>query len=44
MRCYATETMTCVGRYIGKALKLNGKVIYSSAKQLWTQTHTAFQC
>ena len=28
MRCYATETMTCVGRYIGKALKLNGKVFH----------------
>ena len=31
MRCYATETLTCVGRYSGSALRLDGKVFHYAA-------------
>ncbi|MBR4959556.1 MAG: hypothetical protein IKY52_01525 [Clostridia bacterium] len=31
MRCYATETMTCVGRYFGLALRLDGKAFHYAA-------------
>lgn len=31
MRCYATETMTCAGRYFGNALKMDGKIFHYAA-------------